>query len=287
MEIVSNIPSLPFREKDAHKGSCGKVLVVAGSMGMTGAAILSAQAALRSGAGMVYLAMPESLNDIIEVRLIEVITRPQPETPQISIARSARHRIVDLSKECDVVAIGPGLSQVQETSELVLDLLCDIEKPIVLDADGINALNDDVSVLTTRPAATIITPHPGEMARFAGVTTGEVQSDRQGIAVKIAKKHNIIVVLKGHETVVADKGRVYVNKTGNPGMATAGSGDVLTGIIAGLLGQTGAPFDSAVLGVFLHGLAGDLAAENFGIHSLIASDILNLLPKAFIKSAEI
>ena len=212
MKIVKKIPSLPERADDCHKGSCGKVLVVAGSIGMTGAAVLASFATLRSGAGLVALAIPESLNAIMEPQLTEVITCPMPETPQVSLAKKSYTQIFELAQRSDVVAIGPGLSQNPETIELVTELIKNIEQPIVLDADGINAVHGNTSLLFERSAPTILTPHPGEIAYISDLSIPEVQSRRKGIAPRLAKEWNSIVVLKGKNTVVTDGKNIYINR---------------------------------------------------------------------------
>ena len=273
---------LKKRSEDIHKKALAKVLVVAGSKGMTGAAVLTCKAALRAGAGMVCLAFPKSLKEIYKDLLIEALTLPCPATKQGTLSKRALKSILEKSKEYDVVAIGPGLSQNPETQLLIRSLLPKLEKPVILDADGINAIKD-TRVLRQRKIPTIITPHPGEMARLLGIRVEAVQKDREHIAVGAAKKFRSIVVLKGYNTVIASKqGNVVVNKTGGPALATAGTGDVLLGIMSVLWAENLAyPFESAATAVHLHGLAGDLAAKELGERAEIASDVIKYLPKAF------
>ena len=273
---------LPPRKPDTHKGDVGHVLIVGGSVGLSGAAALAAAGALRTGAGLVTLGVPKSLHDpMVEKLPSEVMLSPLPETSKGGLSVQAYAPILELIEKRDVVAIGPGLSQQAETKELARRLIIKIVKPLVVDADGLNALAEDLAVLNRRPLPMIITPHPGEMGRLAKLSAEEVQSDRERIAVEFAKKYRVIVVLKGHQTVIASfDGTVAVNTTGNPGMATGGSGDVLTGVIAALLAQKLQPFDAARLGVYLHGLAGDVAAKERGEIGLIASDVADRIPQA-------
>jgi len=280
------VPKLPARKKDTHKGDYGHVLVIAGSRGMTGAACLTAESACRAGAGLVTAAVPESLNPILEVKLTEVMTAPVAETAGGSFAVRAIDEIMTLVGRANVCALGPGISRNRETDTLVAQLLRELKMPVVLDADGINALDGRKDVLEDREANTIITPHPGEFVRLAGISKEKLlkSSDaRKAATAALAKETGCIVLLKGHRTCVSDGERIYVNTTGNPGMATGGSGDVLTGVVAGLWAQElfGA-FETAVCAAYIHGLAGDLAAEKCGEVSLTAIDILDALPAAFL-----
>ncbi|MCY3765059.1 MAG: NAD(P)H-hydrate dehydratase [Gemmatimonadetes bacterium] len=273
---------LTQRPPDAHKGDCGRVVILAGSMGFTGAAVLSAQGALRSGAGLVRVGIPESLNDILEVKLTEAMTHPLPEVRKPRcLALRARGDIRRLVAEADCVAMGPGLGTHRETVELVRRIVQDIQAPLVLDADGINALDGAPECLKMRSAPTVVTPHPGEFARITGLGAEAIRSDPIGSAQTIAGQAGVIVVLKGAPTIVAvPGGRTYVNPSGNAGMASGGSGDVLTGIIAALIGQGLDPETAACLGVYMHGLAGDLCAEPAAKAGLIAGDIAAALPNA-------
>ena len=292
MVQVKKLPELTPREKNTHKGSYGRVLVLAGSPGMTGAAYLCAKAALRSGSGIVTLGIPESLNLIMETKLTCVMTYPLPETKASTLSNKGRKDILKLCESHDVVALGPGLSQQSETRELILWLIKNIDRTMVIDADGLNALAENVNVLHKIKQNVVLTPHPGEMSRLTGLSSAKnVQKERLNTAAQFVKsiqkksggEKKIVLVLKGDKTIVADYGKVYVNRTGNPGMATAGAGDVLTGIIVSLIGQGLDVFDASQLGVYIHGLAGDIAAKKKGELSMIASDIIEYLPDAFIK----
>ena len=272
---------LPRRSRAAHKGDCGRILVIAGSVGYTGAAALSSLAALRIGAGLVTLAIPASLNDVMEVKLTEIITRPMPETAARSLSQAALEPILELAAKNDVVAMGPGLSLHPETVRLVRELVGRLPLPMVLDADALTALSEDLSPLKGPHAPVVLTPHPGEMARLLNSSPAEVQKQRVSACREVARTARGVVVLKGAATLIADEeGRLRINRTGNPGLASGGTGDVLTGMIAGLLGQGLSPFDAAGVGVYLHGLAGDLAAAEKGEMGLIASDLLEKIPAA-------
>lgn len=283
--VQEHIKKIAVRKEDSHKGDYGRVFVVAGSRGMTGAAFLCSQGALLSGSGLVINGIPESLNEIMEIKLTEVMTLPLSGTLSGTLAIEAKEEILDFSKKCDVVAIGPGLGRAVQVFKLVRDILKMIEKPIVLDADGINAFEGKLDLLKERKARTVITPHPGEMARLIGNSVSKIQSERVKIAKDTAKLLKAVVCLKGHKTVVSEPGgAVYVNDTGNSGMATGGSGDVLTGMIASFIGQGIDDFSSTVSAVYLHGLAGDIAADKKGRFSMTASDILSCLSEAFKKA---
>ena len=283
----------------SHKGDFGRIFILAGSRGMTGAVHLAAMAALRTGAGLVTLAVPEAVYPVLARREAEVMTRPFPATVAGSFAMRAAKPVLEFLKTQDVLAAGPGLSQIPETQKFLRKVLKENRLRVVIDADGLNALKGNLDVLKFCRARAVLTPHPGEFQRVFGSVIArssegatkqsrEIASlSRQGgiarndVASAIAKKFGIILVLKGHHTVVADPaGRIYVNRTGNPGMATGGAGDVLTGMIAALAGQGFSLWDSARFGVFLHGLAGDLAAKKMGEVSLTAGDILSFLPQA-------
>ena len=272
---------LPGRRPDMHKGEAGRLLIVAGSVGMTGAAALAGMAAARAGAGLVTLAVPASLNDILEVKCTEVMTLPLPETDRRSLAPEAAGPILDFAGRCDAVALGPGLSQAPATVELVRSLISQIAVPLVVDADGLNACAGAAELLASRPAPTVCTPHPGELARLIPQTVPAIQADRIEAARQAARELGCVVVLKGAGTVTATpEGTAWVNPTGNAGMATGGVGDVLTGVIGALLAGGATAEDAAVSAVFYHGLAGDLAAADLGQRGLIASDLLDRLPAA-------
>lgn len=275
---------LPQRPPDAHKGSMGRVLVLAGSCGHTGAAVLTSMGALRSGCGLVTLGVPRSLNTIFEIKLTEVITKPLLETEAGTLGLEAEGEIIDMVKQADALAVGPGLARHPETQALVRKLMMTVEKPMVIDADALNILEGDISLLGRRQAPTVITPHPGEMSRLLGIPASKVQAKRVSLSRETAVKQGIVVVLKGARTVIAGSdGNVFINPTGNSGMASAGMGDVLTGIIASLVSQGIECLEAAKAGVFLHGLAGDIAADVKGKEAMIAGDLLDSLSEVFLK----
>ena len=272
---------LSLRTPQAHKGEFGRVLILGGSLGLSGAAALCTRGALRVGAGLVTLGIPKSLQFAMTVKLTEAMLRAFSETREGSLDPQGLPEILKTVEHMDVVAIGPGLSQQPQTKELVRHLLPKITRPVVLDADGLNALAEDIDLLRKLPLPVILTPHPGEMARLIRQSVDDVQRDRERIASEFAKRYRVIVVLKGYHTIVADiDGTISINETGNPGMASGGMGDVLTGVIAGLIGQRLSTIDAARLGVYLHGLAGDLLAAERGQIGLLASEIADTIPKA-------
>jgi NAD(P)H-hydrate epimerase len=277
---------IPRRPADAHKGMCGKVLVIAGSVGMTGAAALTSMAALRSGAGMVMLGLPQSLNRIAEIKLTEVMTAPLPETEAGSLSAAALERIEELLSWADVVALGPGLSGHDDTADLVHRLLPRLEHPTVVDADGLNAIARDSAVLSKVKAPLVLTPHAGELARLSAIEIPLETSDRIEAVRSLAGTYGLVGVLKGAPTLIAEQGgALFINTTGNPGLSTAGTGDVLTGMIAGFLAQGRAPVDAARLGVYLHGLAADVVVESLGEWSLVAGDLLDGIAEALHRTA--
>ncbi len=272
---------LPARAPEMHKGDAGRVFVLAGSVGLSGAAALCTMGALRVGAGLVTLGLPKSLHTPMVEKLTEAMFKVLPETKEGSLSLQALPEIAGAIDKMDAAAIGPGLSQHPQTKELVRHLLPKIAKPLVLDADGLNAVADDVQALKKLTLPIIMTPHPGEMGRLIRQSAKDVQRDRVRTAQAFAKLYNVILVLKGHATVVAGyDGSLYINDTGNPGMASGGCGDVLTGMIAGLQAQKLSLFDAARLGVYLHGLAGDLVAAARGQIGLLASDVADTIPQA-------
>ena len=269
------------RKADTHKGDYGHVLIVAGSAGMTGAAYLVSEAAILMGSGLVTCSIPKSLNSIMEIKLTEAMTFPVEDGGKGFFPASAFTAIKKFSERVDAVAVGPGLAQAGGTKELVKRLITGLGVPIILDADGINCLTGKAHILKRAKRPLVITPHPGEMSRLIQKSMDYIQKNRKNVTQETAKKYNITVVLKGKGTVVASHdGDVYVNKTGNPGMASGGVGDVLTGMIASLIGQGFAPFDAAKCGVYIHGLAGDIGAKEKGEVSLRAQDVLDNIPKA-------
>jgi NAD(P)H-hydrate epimerase len=279
------IPRIPKRAYDAHKYSCGKVFILAGSVGLTGAAAMCSESALKSGAGAVILGIPESLNDAMEEKLTEVMTVPLPETSERTFSMKGMRNILDYTNSwADVILIGPGISQNRETKKLILNLIPQIKKPLVLDADGLNNVQDDIDILKKFDFELLITPHYGELSRLIKVPTPEIAKNRIDIARKTAKENALTLILKGAPSVVADREEnVYINSTGNPGMATAGAGDVLSGMVAGFFAQNSNAVISATLGMYLHGLAGDIAKEELGEHSMIATDIQKNIHKAILR----
>ncbi len=276
-------PLIGPRPAESNKGSYGHVLLIGGSLGKAGSVAMAGMAVLRTGAGLSTVATPKSVLETVAGFHPELMTEPLPETDAGAISRSALDRIEELAKRMTVLAIGPGISRNAETSELVRALVAKLQLPTVVDADGLNAFEGCADELNGRGRSLVITPHPGEMARLAGMSIADVQKDRLGVARKFAREHELIVVLKGHRTlVVRPDGEAWVNTTGNPGMATGGTGDILTGMVAGTMAQHPKDAFAAVLAaVHLHGLAGDVMRESVGEHSLVATDLLRGLPEAF------
>jgi NAD(P)H-hydrate epimerase len=272
------------RPQDSNKGMYGHVLVVGGSLGKAGAAAMAGMSVLRSGAGLATVATAESALRTVASFHPELMTEPLAETETGSIALDAfsNGKLDELAEKKTVLAIGPGISRHPQTAELVRKAVAKYKNPIVLDADGLNAFEGRAAELNGKGRTIVITPHPGEMARVAGCSTAEVQRDRLNIARKFAREHQLTVVLKGDRTLIAEPGgEVWVNTTGNPGMATGGTGDILTGMVAGFLAQNPSrPLQAVITAVHLHGLAGDVARESMGEHSLVATDLLAGLPEA-------
>jgi NAD(P)H-hydrate epimerase len=279
MKRVTRIPRPPVRPADAHKGTAGLVLVVAGSRGMAGAAALAGNAALRGGAGLVRIATPDSVLDTVAGLAPCCTTAPMPEAGGF-LTRKAAPLVLRLARGQGAIAVGPGLGQTPGVRSVVAELVKRAEVPIVLDADGLNVLAADFAdVLAEAAGPVVVTPHPGEAGRLLGCSTNDVQADRPNAAARLASMAGV-AVLKGAGTVVCDGRRLYVNRTGNPGMATAGAGDVLTGLLAALLAARMDPFDAAVLAVYAHGRAGDIAAGRLGELGMTAMDILSCVPEA-------
>jgi NAD(P)H-hydrate epimerase len=269
------------RARDAHKGDFGRVLVVGGSIGMVGAPALTANAALRTGTGLVKLACPRPAQQAIATLAPCATSVPMPADTAGRLAASCLPALLELADAHDVLAVGPGADTSQGWQKILAALLKLTDKPVVVDADGLNNLAGMGRWWQRCSARVVLTPHPGEMRRLlAGAGLPTDLDDRQGVAAEFAELTGCVVMLKGHRTVIADGRHVTLNPTGNPGMATAGAGDVLTGIIAGLLAQGFEPFDAARFGAWLHGRAGDLAAKRLGQPSMIATDILDELPHA-------
>jgi len=281
-------PLIGRRPLAANKGNFGHVLVIGGSVGKAGASAMAGMAAMRSGAGLSTVATPKSVLATVAGFHPEVMTEPLDETDAGSISTRAAERMDALIKGMTVLAVGPGISRNPETSEFVRGLVVNCKTPIVLDADGLNAFEGRATELNGKGRSLVITPHPGEMARLAASTIAAVQRDRINVARSFAREHELIVVLKGHRTLIAQPdGTVWVNTTGNPGMATGGTGDILTGMVAGLIAQNPDHIVEAVIAaVHLHGLAGDVACESTGEHSLVATDLVKALPEAFRRVRE-
>lgn len=267
---------LPKRKKDSHKGTYGKVAILGGSDGMSGSCFLSSAASLRVGAGLVYLLVPTSISEILQIKSCEQIIKTI-DSYNLKYNNLILSQILEYLDDKDVLAIGPGMGQDSSLNKLIGEIIDKFDGKIVIDADGLNAIAKDLSALNKNKI--ILTPHLKEFSRLTGLSLDEINQDRVSIAKEFAKKHKIILVLKSENTLVTDGNNLYINKIGNPGMATAGSGDVLTGVIAGLLPILD-EFDAARLGVYIHSLAGDLACKDLCEESLIASDIIAYLSKA-------
>lgn len=284
LEATDVSPFFPARPPDAHKGSYGHVLVVAGSAGKTGAAALAARAALRSGAGLATIATPVSQQPIVAALGMEFMTEPLPETSGQSISLKAKDRIMDLAARADAVALGPGLSMDPETQVLIRALARDLPCPLAVDADGLSALADHLYILREAHYPRCLTPHPGEMARMLGIKVADIQGNRIEAVRDVCHRFETFLLLKGAGSVIGGPGgRVFINPTGNPGMGTGGAGDVLTGMVGAFLARGMSPLHALQAAVYLHGLAGDLAKEEKGEEGLIAGDILEAVPSAILK----
>jgi len=273
------------RKVDSHKGNYGHILILAGSSRFSGAGLLCAESALRSGAGSVTLAIPKSINSaLIRNKAKEVMTLPLPETKTGALSLKAFAKIIFFIKNADVLIIGPGLGKDASTYALIRKVIRNTQLPMVLDADALNALNNHLEILKNHKGSLILTPHQKEMSLLFGIDLNFIKKNRKLVAKKYAKHYNNVIVLKGHNSIVSNGGRqCYINKTGNPGMATAGSGDVLSGTVGAFLAQGLDAFRAAKFATYIHGLAGDLAAKDKTQIGLIASDILNRIPDAIKK----
>jgi len=273
---------VPRRKRLTHKGDYGRVFALAGSRGLTGAAAMVCSAAMRAGSGLVFLGIPASLNPILEVKLTEPMTVPLDETPEGTVACSALPKILEHLSACTNAIVGPGISTHAETARVVEEILKKAKVPLLIDADGLNCLRGKTELFGDYPAPLIVTPHPGEMARLSGLETRKVLERPWEVAADFAKSHGLIVILKSAETVIADSdGSLYINIAGDAGMASGGMGDVLSGVVGSLVGQGMKPIDAAKLGTFAHGIAGEMGVDEKGQLSLIASDVIELLPAAF------
>lgn len=276
---------LKKRHQNSHKGTHGHLFILAGSTGKSGAAILSANAALRTGAGLLTLGVPKSINSVIEENCIEAMSIPLEETVEGTLDESSLKRIIQILKgKKSALAIGPGLSTNEKTKNLVLKIISKAELPVVLDADALNILSENENIIKKAKSDVVITPHPGEMARLAKLTNREVQENRIDVAKEFATKNRCTVILKGARSVIASPdGRIFINPTGNPGMATGGMGDALTGMVASFLAQGYSSLNSSILGTFLHGFAGDICANETGETGFTATDLILNIPAALTR----
>lgn len=272
------------RPDDSNKGTLGSLLCICGSYGMAGAAIMAGKAALRCGIGLLKIAVPKSIYPVCATNILESVYYPLEETSNGVISSKNTDFLLEMCKKSSAVVIGCGLSVCDDTKNLVQSVITNCEKPLVIDADALNCICNKPEILKNLKAPAIITPHPGEMARLLHSTPKTVNSNRENTAINFAKKFGVVTVLKGAGTIIASPdGEVYINHTGNSGMATGGSGDVLSGIIGSLLAQGASPINAAAAGVFLHGTIGDLAAEKLGKISMLPTDMIDMIPTAYLK----
>lgn len=272
------------RPDDSNKGTLGSLLCICGSYGMAGAAIMAGKAALRCGIGLLKIAVPKSIYPVCTTNILESVYYPLEETSNGVISSKNTDFLLEMCEKSSAVVIGCGLSVCDDTKNLVQSVITNCEKPLVIDADALNCICNKPEILKNLKAPAIITPHPGEMARLLHSTPKAVNSNRENTAIDFAKKFGVVTVLKGAGTIIASPdGEVYINHTGNSGMATGGSGDVLSGIIGSLLAQGAAPINAAAAGVFLHGTIGDLAAEKLGKISMLPTDMIDMIPTAYLK----
>lgn len=281
VEKPSLLPAFQRRKKDAHKGTYGHLFIISGSLGKTGAAVMAAKAALKTGAGLVTVGTPASCLPIVARSMVELMTEPLAETQDKTISSEALTKAMSLIRGKDALLIGPGISTNESTAEFFWKLIPQIKLPVVIDADGLNILSLKPEILSKLPRTAILTPHPGEFARLIDASVAEVLEKKLDLVPAFTKKYGVYLVLKGYRTLVADpEGRIFINPTGNPGMATGGSGDVLSGMIASMLMQQRDPLQAAIAAVYVHGLSGDLAAQKIGERALIAGDLIRFLPRA-------
>lgn len=272
------------RPDDSNKGTLGSLLCICGSYGMAGAAIMAGKAALRCGIGLLKIAVPKSIYPVCATNILESVYYPLEETSNGVISSKNTDFLLEMCEKSSAVLIGCGLSVCDDTKNLVQSVITNCEKPLVIDADALNCICNKPEILKNLKAPAIITPHPGEMARLLHSTPKTVNSNRENTAIDFAKKFGVVTVLKGAGTIIASPdGEVYINHTGNSGMATGGSGDVLSGIIGSLLAQGASPINAASAGVFLHGTIGDLAAEKLGKISMLPTDMIDMIPTAYLK----
>lgn len=272
------------RPDDSNKGTLGSLLCICGSYGMAGAAIMAGKAALRCGIGLLKIAVPKSIYPVCATNILESVYYPLEETSNGVISSKNTDFLLEMCEKSSAVVMGCGLSVCDDTKNLVQSVITNCEKPLVIDADALNCICNKPEILKNLKAPAIITPHPGEMARLLHSTPKTVNSNRENTAIDFAKKFGVVTVLKGAGTIIASPdGEVYINHTGNSGMATGGSGDVLSGIIGSLLAQGASPINAAAAGVFLHGTIGDLAAEKLGKISMLPTDMIDMIPTAYLK----
>ena len=272
------------RPDDSNKGTLGSLLCICGSYGMAGTAIMAGKAALRCGIGLLKIAVPKSIYPVCATNILESVYYPLEETSNGVISSKNTDFLLEMCEKSSAVVIGCGLSVCDDTKNLVQSVITNCEKPLVIDADALNCICNKPEILKNLKAPAIITPHPGEMARLLHSTPKTVNSNRENTAIDFAKKFGVVTVLKGAGTIIASPdGEVYINHTGNSGMATGGSGDVLSGIIGSLLAQGASPINAAAAGVFLHGTIGDLAAEKLGKISMLPTDMIDMIPTAYLK----
>lgn len=272
------------RPDDSNKGTLGSLLCICGSYGMAGAAIMAGKAALRCGIGLLKIAVPKSIYPVCATNILESVYYPLEETSNGVISSKNTDFLLEMCEKSSAVVIGCGLSVCDDTKNLVQSVITNCEKPLVIDADALNCICNKPEILKNLKAPAIITPHPGEMARLLHSTPKTVNLNRENTAINFAKKFGVVTVLKGAGTIIASPdGEVYINHTGNSGMATGGSGDVLSGIIGSLLAQGASPINAAAAGVFLHGTIGDLAAEKLGKISMLPTDMIDMIPTAYLK----
>ena len=272
------------RPDDSNKGTLGSLLCICGSYGMAGAAIMAGKAALRCGIGLLKIAVPKSIYPVCATNILESVYYPLEETSNGVISSKNTDFLLEMCEKSSAVVLGCGLSVCDDTKNLVQSVITNCEKPLVIDADALNCICNKPEILKNLKVPAIITPHPGEMARLLHSTPKTVNSNRENTAINFAKKFGVVTVLKGAGTIIASPdGEVYINHTGNSGMATGGSGDVLSGIIGSLLAQGASPINAAAAGVFLHGTIGDLAAEKLGKISMLPTDMIDMIPTAYLK----
>jgi len=282
LELVEERTVQPYfrkRKLDAHKGTYGHLFILSGSLGKTGASVMAGRAALKMGAGLVTVGTPESCLPIVARSMLELMTEALPETKEKTLSSEALKKILYLLKGKDALMVGPGISTHPSTAELILSLLPKVKVPMVIDADALNILASQPEIIKALPKPAVLTPHPGEFARLLNRSTQEVVDRKLELAPRFAAEHGVYLVLKGYRTLTATpEGRVYINPTGNPGMATAGSGDVLSGMIASMIIQEKNLLEAVLAAVYIHGLSGDIGVKMVGERPLTAGDIIRFLP---------